>query len=97
MADDKPKSVSRRAFLKKTGQGAAIAGLAAAAPSLLKGTGDFLIGGANALPSNVTPGQTLVAYVRDPYRGEVVIMVGSKEVVQVNLGLARQLYGIAGA
>jgi len=99
MAEDEPKNVSRRAFLKKAGQGAAVVGLAAAAPTLLKGAGGLLMGDAAAAgtPPSVDPSQTLVAYVRDPYRGVVVVMVGSKEIVQTNLGLARQLYAVAGS
>ena len=96
MADDKPKSVSRREFLKKTGQGAAVVGLAAAAPTLLKGAGALLMGDASAstTPSG-DPSLPLVAYVRDPYRGEVVVMAGANEVVRVNPGLARLLYAVA--
>lgn len=82
--------VSRRSFLKKTAAGAVAAGALAAAPSLLvvaEKTG-FASDGAGV----TTP---LVAYIRDASKGEVVLMVGAKEVVRKDPNLARWLMALA--
>jgi len=88
--EDEPTKVSRRGFLKKTAAGAAAVAALAAAPSLLvvaekSGEGTPAAG-------VTTP---LVAYVRDAAKGEVVIMVGSKEVVRRDPNLARWLASLA--
>ncbi len=80
--------------MKKAALGAAAVGALVAVPSVLKTAGEALSGNAAATPQN-DPSQKLVAYVRDPYRGEVVVMLGSKEVVRVDAGLTQRLFVIA--
>lgn len=89
---DHPKNVSRRDFLKKAAGGAAVAGLAVSAPELLKGVGDALTSTAAGASPGADPTKPLVAYVRDPSKGEVVVMLGTKEVVRVDPGLATRLF-----
>jgi len=89
--EDEPTKVSRRGFLKKTAAGAAAVAALAAAPSLLvvaekSGEGTPAAG-------VTTP---LVAYVRDAAKGEVVIMMGTKEVVRKDYGLVARLVAMAG-
>ena len=92
--DDNPKNQSRRAFVKKAALGAAALGTVAAAPSVLRLAGDAISGNAAATPS-VDTTQKVVAYVRDPVKGEIVVMQGSKEVVRLDAGLTQRLLVIA--
>ena len=86
---DEPTKVSRRGFLKKTAVGAAAAAALAAAPSLLVVAERSGGGDAAAV---TTP---LVAYIRDASKGDVVIMVGTKEVVRRDPNLARWLASLS--
>lgn len=90
--EDEPTKVSRRGFLKKTAAGAAAVAALAAAPSLLvvaEKSGE----GTTPAAGVTTP---LVAYVRDAAKGEVVIMMGTKEVVRKDYGLVARLVAMAG-
>jgi len=87
------KRLSRRGFLRRTAAGAAAVGFLASAPSALVSLGG-LIGDAQAAPPG-TAANPLVAYVRDPSGGEIVVMAGTKEVVQKNPGLVTTLLRIA--
>lgn len=91
MEEENPK-VSRRSFLKKTAAGAAAAAALAAAPSLLVVAERTGSGDASTTAGATTP---LVAYVRDAAKGEVVIMVGTKEVVRRDPNLARWLASLS--
>lgn len=87
---EEPRKVSRRGFLKKTAAGAAAAAALATAPSLLVVAEKPGFGSEGA--GVTTP---LVAYIRDASKGDVVIMVGSKEVVRRDPNLARWLTSLA--
>ena len=69
---------TRRGFLIMAGAGAAAVGVAAVAPAA---------GEATPTPKVTRPGRAstasgpLVAYVRDPRKGNVSVMVGEREVV----------------
>ncbi|HKZ89503.1 MAG TPA: twin-arginine translocation signal domain-containing protein [Thermoplasmata archaeon] len=82
--------VSRRSFLKKSAAGAVAAGALAAAPSLLL-VAERTAGG--VVDGVTTP---LVAYVKDAAKGEVVIMVGTREVTRKDPGLVARLAAMAG-
>ncbi|MGQ0796454.1 MAG: twin-arginine translocation signal domain-containing protein [Methanobacteriota archaeon] len=88
--EDKPTHVSRRGFLKKTAAGAAAAAALAAAPSLLVVAEKTGFGSDGA-----TVNTPLVAYIRDASKGEIVLMVGAREVVRRDPNLARWLMALA--
>ena len=74
--------ISRRSFLTRTVAVTTTAGMIAAAPVWALRA----LGQARAATRQDEPGPTLsaplVAYVRDAHKGEVVLMVGTKEVVR---------------
>jgi anaerobic selenocysteine-containing dehydrogenase len=87
VADERSK-LSRRSFLKRTAAGAAAAAALAAAPSMLVVAEK---GGGGTATEVTTP---LVAYIRDVSKGEVVVMMGTREVVRRDPNLARWLASI---
>ena len=79
---------SRRALLKSAAAGAAAIGLVGA-------------GGGIAGPNSVAKGsietssEPLVAYVSDARKGEIVVMVGTREIVRRDAALVARLVAIA--
>ena len=83
--------VSRRSFLAKTAAVTATVGLIAAAPlSALRALSPAR---AATKPDELAPALSgpLVAYIRDASKGEVILMVGAKEVVRKDPGLVARL------
>ncbi len=82
-------TVSRRAFLKTAAAAVAVAGAAAAAP------GAFLAASAPPAGMRGTPEEvgdgSIVAYVRNTKGGEIVLMVGTREVTVRDHGLVSGL------
>lgn len=88
--------VDRRSFIRGAAAGGLALGVAAAVPiSLLSGSSDEAAPqqAANATPLQLS--EPMVAYVRDAARGEVVILVGSQEVVLQDASLAARLANLA--
>ena len=79
---------TRRTLLKSAAAGAAAIGL---------------VGAARALPGSATVSKTaietssepLVAYVSDARKGEIVVMVGTREIVRRDAALVARLVAIA--
>ena len=94
--DGKGKGLSRRGFLKAAAVGAAAAGVVAIAPKVLtSATNSSTTSSEEAdVPLGRITGP-VVAYVRDVSTGEVVVMMGSKEVVRRDPSLATRLARIA--
>ncbi len=92
MPDRVNGGLSRRRFLKGTAAGLTGLGVAAAAGSwvLMGANGDEEAAmGAKGLASGLSG--PMVAYVRDAAKGEVVLMVGTREIVRKDPGLVAQL------
>ena len=79
----------RKLLASAAAAGTAAVGLAAT-PDMSSGRRTARAGGDVA-----ADGSPIVAYVSDPARGEVVVMVGDKEVVRTDRGLAADLSAIA--
>ena len=94
--DGKGKGLSRRGFLKAAAVGAAAAGVGALAPKVLMSAtnpgNDASSDEADVIGRITDP---VVAYVRDVSTGEVVVMMGTKELVVRDQGLAARLARIA--
>lgn len=82
---------SRRSFLKKAAVGAAVVGAAVAIPAAG-------MSGMSLLPSDdhrevidSMGSNRLVAYVKNPSKGEVVVMMGEREVKFQDFGLVSSL------
>ncbi len=87
-------TISRRKLLARTGLGAAAAGVVTAVPGLLAahhGSGAASL--ASSQVSHAASGAEVpsVAYVRDAKKGEVVLMVGTREVVHTDPALVAYL------
>lgn len=89
--------LSRRSFLGQASAGAAVAGVAAMAPNLV---GESLqsrfgipstAGAGNGAEAGVSADGHIVAHVRDVARGEILVMVGTSEVVYRDRKLAQSL------
>jgi len=78
---------SRRALLKSAAAGAAAIGLV--------GAGRGLSGSAVAKGSIESSSEPLVAYVSNARKGEVVVMVGTREIVRRDSVLVARLVAIA--
>jgi len=79
---------SRRTLLKSAAAGAAAIGLVGASRGLA--------GSATAAKSSIeTSSEPLVAYVSDARQGEVVVMVGTREIVRRDRALVARLVAIA--
>ena len=87
---------SRRSFLKKTAAAVTAVGVAAAVPSAALMVSGHLTGVPQLDRRGSTLREPLVAYVRDATKGEVVLMVGTKEVVRNDPLLVAQLVGAWG-
>ena len=99
--------LTRRSLFAKTGAGAAAAGVLTVAPGLLASgrhssagpasasasVGATTAGSSNALAKKPAPPSQLptVAYVRDAAKGEVVLMVGTTEIVRHDPALVEYL------
>jgi hypothetical protein len=79
---------SRRRFLKTAAVGAAAAGFAMTAPSMLRGDSP-LSGMLNPPPPSSN--EPIVAYVGDAKSGEIVLMRGEHEVRVQDFGIVRWL------
>ena len=88
-----PSSLSRRRFLKKTALGLTAAGAAAAAPGwvLTRNGADGKSEIISSQPGDTPAGSPLVAYVRDASKGEVVLMIGTQEIVRRDPALVARL------
>lgn len=85
--------LSRRRFLKHGSLGVAFAGVIAVVPGLsavLK-----LPAPAVAIGSEAAPAGPLIAHVRDLTKGEIVLLVGTEQVIQRDRDLAARLYAAA--
>ncbi len=79
---------SRRTLLKSAAAGAAAIGLVGASRGLT--------GSATAAKSSIeTSSAPLVAYVSDARKGEIVVMVGTREIVRRDAALVARLVAIA--
>jgi hypothetical protein len=79
---------SRRTLLKSAAAGAAAIGLV--------GAGRGLAGGSSVARGSIETGsEPLVAYVSDARKGEIVVMVGTREIVRRDAGLVARLVAIA--
>ncbi|OGD12405.1 MAG: hypothetical protein A2W20_04450 [Candidatus Aminicenantes bacterium RBG_16_66_30] len=96
MAKRAERGLSRRGFLKGTAVGLGAVGLAAAAPAWMVASSGHTAPQAVSKEDALPPSGSLVAFVRDATKGEVVIMVGSKEVVRKDLALVSHLASAAG-
>jgi len=79
---------SRRTLLKSAAAGAAAIGLVGAARGLTGAT-------VSAKGSIETSSAPLVAYVSDARKGEIVVMVGTHEIVRRDAALVARLVAIA--
>ena len=97
MADRAQRGLSRRRFLKGTAVGLGAAGLMVAGPTawVLTSSGDTAPQAVSKEDDSPASG-SLVAYVRDAAKGEVVIFTGSREVVRKDPALVAQLTSVAG-
>ncbi len=79
---------SRRTLLKSAAAGAAAIGIAGAAGRIA--------GSSPAAKGSIgTSSEPLVAYVRDARKGEIVVMVGTREIARRDAGLVARLVAIA--
>lgn len=88
--------VDRRSFIRGAAAGGLALGVAAAVPvSLLSGSSndDSPQQASNAAALQLS--EPMVAYIRDASRGEVVILVGSQEIVLQDASLAARLANLA--
>jgi len=76
---------SRRTVIKAAAAGTAAMGLLAAARGI----------GGGAVLANDATAEPIVAYVSDARRGELVVMVGTREIVRRDSGLVSRLIAIA--
>lgn len=90
---EKPSRLSRRKFLATSALGLTAAGAAAAAPGWVltrfQPGGDAEV--ISSQPVDPEHGAPLVAFVRDASKGEVVLMVGEKEIVRKDPALVAHL------
>jgi hypothetical protein len=77
---------TRRTVLKAAAAGTAALGLMTAGRA---------VGGAPASGSTDTTASPVVAYVSDARTGEIVVMVGTREIVRRDAGLVARLVAIA--
>jgi hypothetical protein len=86
-------NLTRRGFLTRSSIGVAIAAALAAIP----GVATVLKQPRAAAMWNpaATLGEPLIAHVRDLNSGEISLLVGTREVVQKDVELARRLYAAA--
>jgi hypothetical protein len=93
MADQSTEggAVTRLSFIKASA-GAAAAVTAVAAPVAIASAHD---GAVVTDPSSPTPGEPVVAYVRDAKRGEVTVVSGTSETTYRDRALVRRLLAAA--
>ncbi len=93
---------SRRDFLRYTSLGVGAVGVVAVSPALLTGAGvlgaapnraDGIQPVADAAPAD--PGAPVVAYVHDLSKGEIHVMVGTRQVIHHDKTLAAHLARVA--
>jgi hypothetical protein len=94
-------SFSRRSFLKRSGAGAAAAGLASALPALperalVARRASVVHDDGVAAPAGRAATGPLVVHIPDPASGEVHLMVGTREVVRNDRALVARLVRDAG-
>ena len=76
---------SRRTVIKAAAASTAAMGLVAATRTF----------GGSAAATNEAMGAPIVAYVSDARKGEIVVMVGTREIVRRDAGLVARLIAIA--
>jgi hypothetical protein len=76
---------SRRTVIKAAAASTAAMGLLAATRTI----------GGSAAATSETMGAPIVAYVSDARKGEIVVMVGTREIVRRDAGLVARLIAIA--
>jgi anaerobic selenocysteine-containing dehydrogenase len=86
--------LSRRSFVKIAGAATGAAALAAAPPIARAAVGEE--GGRPIDPTTGVPEEPLVAYVRDPERGEVTVASGTAEHTYRDRALVQRLLRAAG-
>ena len=91
MANRAHRGLSRRKFLTGTAAGLGTLGMMAVAPAWALGASGHLAAPAESHDLGSTSSAPLVAYVRDAAKGEVVIMVGTREVVRKDPSLVSRL------
>jgi len=89
-------SISRRAFLKRSGASAAAAGLAGAIPTFpgwarASRKAATVHNKGVAAPAGRAATGPLVVHVPDPAKGEVHLMVGTREVIRSDRALVARL------
>jgi|GEM_PF-1310746 len=100
--------ITRRSLLAKTGAGVAAAGVITTTPGFLKTKGTSTKNNVRKQAQTVSTQQSIrptpniertpsVVYIRDAAKGEVVLMVGSREIVRVDPQLVDYLTRSASA
>jgi high-affinity K+ transport system ATPase subunit B len=100
--------ITRRNLLAKTGAGVAAAGVITTTPGLLKATGTSTRNNVRKQAQSASAQQSVrpapnfertpsVVYIRDAAKGEVVLMVGSREIVRIDPQLVDYLTRSANA
>ncbi len=84
--EEGPRKSSRRSFLKKAAMGATAVGVATAAPGAVQVASTYIPSG--PLGTGAMP---LIVYVKNASRGELALMVGTKEIVVTDFGLVSRL------
>jgi hypothetical protein len=85
---------SRRTVLKSAAAGAAAMGLIGAGRGLATGA-SLAAGTSGDRAAIATSSAPLVAYVSDARKGEIVVMVGTREIVRRDPGLVARIVAIA--
>ena len=83
---------SRRHFLRHAAVGAAVVGVASAAPQALNGAAEA---SSPATTEGSQPNGPVAVYVRDYRNGEIAVMVGEHQVIHHDRALASKLAGLA--
>lgn len=94
-------SISRRAFLKRSGAGVAAAGLAGAVPTIpgrvrVSRKAATVHANGVATPTGRAASGPLVVHIPDAATGEVHLMVGTREVIRSDRALVARLVREAG-
>ncbi|HLZ69295.1 MAG TPA: hypothetical protein VKV26_05220 [Dehalococcoidia bacterium] len=95
-------TISRRSLLAKSGMGAAAAGALAAVPGLVaanrhsRGSISTATSASALRTAQPTGDVPTVAYIRDAAKGEVVLMMGTREVVHRDPALVAYLARVYG-
>jgi len=91
LANDAIPKQSRRSFLKKAAVGAGVVGAAVAVPAVVMSGASILPSGDQREVIDSMGSGHLVAYVRNASSGEIVVMMGDREVRFRDFGLVSSL------